>query len=446
MRPDGAFTSEGGASIEAGRDTAQFDTAPAGYRVRCRQSGGSSSHIQLCVAPFAVEAGRLYRLQYRARATAPFTTLGPRMMRSGKPWTSYASEPRVRPIRVTESWTTFTQYYLASITATDARLTFYLGRDLPPGATLHVDSLSLVPCRGKLLTRDVGNIIFDHEASCGVKVFEPEKVDAQGKYWYDENRCLLKLYSVKNPAEYYRDIECALNRHIISESNRSYVNYENLALRYGAAHGVGGGSTHHITVADCDISYIGGADQYGGERTVRFGNGIEFWGAAHDNLVQRCRIWEVYDAGVTNQSKGATVEHRNITYRNNLIWNCEFSFEYWNRPETSITRNVRFENNTCLNAGGGWGHTQRPDRGGRHLCFYSSPADARDNRHPQQHLLRRHEQRLLRPPVHGRGHGRAGDGPQLLVPAGGGDDLHEVGPLHGGPVCRLPEGDRPGRR
>jgi hypothetical protein len=25
---------------------------------------------------------------------------------------------------------------------------------------------------------------------------------------------------------------------------------------------------------------------------VRFGNGIEFWAGAHDNLVEACRIWE----------------------------------------------------------------------------------------------------------------------------------------------------------
>jgi hypothetical protein len=37
-------------------------------------------------------------------------------------------------------------------------------------------------------------------------------------------------------------------------------------------------------------------------------------------------------------------------------------------------------NNTCVNAGHGWGHSQRSeqrcDPSGRHLCFYSSPARA----------------------------------------------------------------------
>ncbi len=228
----------------------------------------------------------------------------------------------------------------------------------------------------KELPCDVGNMIFDGEKSCGVKVWEPVDLKRQGQYWYDEKNHLVKLYSTKSPAELYSDIECALARHQISEGNKSYVIYENLALKYGAAHGIGGANTHHIIVRDCDFGFIGGADQMGGDRTVRYGNGVEFWANAHDNLVERCRLWEIYDAALTNQSNGQRTRQENITYRNNLIWNCEYSFEYWNRPTNSVTRNIVFENNTCLNAGGGWGHSQRPDPSGRHLCFYHSDAPA----------------------------------------------------------------------
>jgi hypothetical protein len=228
------------------------------------------------------------------------------------------------------------------------------------------------------LVRDVGNVIFDGEASCGVKVWNESEVDRQGEYWYDEDRHVLKLFSSRSPAEHYSDVECALRRHIIAQSNKSYVIYENLALRYGGAHGIGGGNTHHIIVRDCDFSFIGGGDQHGGDRTVRFGNGVEFWGNARDCLVERCRLWEIYDAALTNQNSGPNVSQLNITYRHNLIWNSEYSFEYWNRPESSTTENIRFENNTCLGAGHGWGHAQRPNPSGRHLCFYTSPARARE--------------------------------------------------------------------
>jgi predicted dehydrogenase len=56
----------------------------------------------------------------------------------------------------------------------------------------------------------------------------------------------------------------------VDEGGKSYVIYEDLDLRYGGAHGIGGGSTHHIIVKDCDLLYIGGGDQFGGDRTVRY--------------------------------------------------------------------------------------------------------------------------------------------------------------------------------
>ena len=57
-----------------------------------------------------------------------------------------------------------------------------------------------------------------------------------------------------------------------------------------------------------------------------------------------------------------------------MVWNCEYSFEYWNNPETAETRNIRFVNNTCVNAGVVWSHAQRPNPNGSHLMFYTNTA------------------------------------------------------------------------
>jgi len=370
---------EGGASASGWRDTTDYDSEPAGYRVKCAGSGENGSHIQLYTSPFHIDVGTLYRLEFRAMAGAPFSVSMPHLMKSGPPWTSYAAGTPLPQRAIQTSWQGYVHFYQAGVTADDARLTFFLGGRLPAGATFHLDSLGFTECVGQgALPCDVGNIIFDGEASCGVKVWNESDLDAQGEYWYDEDRHVLKLYSEACPAEQYSDIECALRAHIISQSNARYVTYENLSLKYGAAHGVGGGSTHHIIVRDCDFAYIGGGDQRGGDHTVRYGNGVEFWGTAHDNLVERCRLWEVYDAALTNQSGGPNTPQYNIRYVNNVIWNCEYSFEYWNRPERSETHHIYFENNTCVNAGHGWGHAQRPDPSGRHLCFYTSPARISD--------------------------------------------------------------------
>jgi hypothetical protein len=222
---------------------------------------------------------------------------------------------------------------------------------------------------------DVGNIVFDEGAAVGVKKWSVADLKEAGDYFYDAKAKRVMLRSKGNPAESRRSIELALRRHIIDQSGRSFVTYEGLALRYGAAHGVGGASVRGIVVRDCDLSYIGGGHQFTTDdgRPVRFGNGVEFWSSARDCVVEGCRLWEIYDAALTNQGDGTNVQE-NLIYRRNVIWNCEYSFEYWNRDATSRTSNILFEHNTCVDAGFGWGHGQRPDRNGRHLMFYDNTA------------------------------------------------------------------------
>jgi hypothetical protein len=358
--------------------------SPAAFRVECADSGHALSDIQLSTVGLRLQQGQSYRLLIRARASQPFALTMPSLMCPDAPWTPYSSGPALRSRSVGNDWAILSQYYRANTTTDNARLTLYLGGILPAGASLEIDRFifaecpdSEVPADG-VLPVDVGNIIFDKEDSCGVKVWTRADLKVPGQFWYDAGERKLYLCSEKNPANLHNRIECALARHIIDESGVAHVTYENLTLKYGAAHGIGGGGTQHITVRGCDIAYIGGADQNGDGQRVRFGNGIEFWGSAHDNLVERCRLWEIYDAALTNQNMGGVAREYNITYRNNLIWNSEYSFEYWNRPGASETHNIQFISNTCVNAGHGWSHAQRPDPSGRHLCFYTSDARARD--------------------------------------------------------------------
>ncbi|MBI4654718.1 MAG: right-handed parallel beta-helix repeat-containing protein [Nitrospirae bacterium] len=235
---------------------------------------------------------------------------------------------------------------------------------------------------------DVGNLIMSEEPQIvGWKVATKPELTTQGKFWYgittDGLRNTVWMYSTSNPATYYNgNIEIAMqyaSHYMFDTSSKSYVIFENLFLKYaGSGVAIGGGSTHHIIIRDCDFSYIGGGYQYG---AVRFGNGVQFWDNANNNIVERNTFDNIYDAAVTNQgdaigdgTNGTGVF--NIYIRNNIITNSEFSFEYWAGPRaTAFIKNIYFENNTCLYAGGGWGHSQRPDPNGRHLMFYNFDAN-----------------------------------------------------------------------
>lgn len=214
-----------------------------------------------------------------------------------------------------------------------------------------------------------------------MKKWTMDDLKAPCDYYYDPVSARVFLYWDENPAKTCESIELALRRTVFDEGGCHDVTYENLAIAYGAAHGFGGGSTKRIVIRGCDLYYIGGGHQFTHENgtPVRFGNAIEFWCSAEDVLVENCHIWEVYDAALTNQGKGSAENpsiERNITYRNNLIENAEYSFEYWNRD--GLTENVLFENNTCVDAGICWSHSQRPDPNGTHMMFYHNSAETKN--------------------------------------------------------------------
>lgn len=270
------------------------------------------------------------------------------------------------------------------------RFNFNFGDVLPAGAFVDfkVEGVWRATIDTKTaITRDVGILIVNHGAQWGEKKWNnPDwnvpkterwlktiRMDKELDYWYDPESLRVVVRYPRNPGEAFDSIELALTSYIVDEGNRHDVTYDGLWVRYGAAHGFGGGTVANIVIRNCDICWIGGGLQFWCKQDVtgkimypvRYGNGIEFWGSCRNCLVERCRLWEVYDAAVTNQ--GRYDRETEVTWRDNVIWNCEYSYEYWNR---GVTSNVLFEHNTCVDAGYGWAHAQRPDPNGAHLMYY----------------------------------------------------------------------------
>ncbi len=368
-----------GASTTLSRTTTagEFYTAPAGARLVCINHGNGTNpwntDIQLFTHAGSIKALAWYRLSFMAKATRSFAMPENKitLQQYGPPFTKYSSSVSP-PVAITTQWTSYEIYFHGDTTASDSRITFFLGSVMPNGDTLFIDAMSFKECDAnpEPLNVDVGNIIFNNETSCGVKMWNRSDLNAQGKFWYDEDNDLLEMYSAINPGTYYSHVEFGLNLLVINVDNRSYVACDNLDMRYGTF-GFAGTNTHHTIVRNCDLSYIGGADQYGGSRTVRLGNGVQYWNSAHDNVVERCTFNQIYDAAVTAQGDDpAGFEVYNIYFRNNVVRNSEYSFEFWEGGSLSRAHDIYFENNTCLNAGRGWGHAQRPDPNGTHLMFF----------------------------------------------------------------------------
>ncbi len=346
-------------------------------RVTCKTAADKRNLIQIW-GPQVKRLEPCLLLRLRVRSTLPFKMDTVEIMLNHPPY-ACALRGTAGKQEIGPAWQTLEVLLLEQQKMDTAYLHFNLGGMLPAGAVFNFEPLGL--WRASIdhctpLVRDVGILLLNQGERWGVKKWTLDDLKAPLDYWYDKEGKRIFVACESNPAKKFKSVELALTQHIVTEGGKHDITYDGLAVRYGAAHGFGGGSTQRITIRNCDVYWIGGGLQHwqktkDGKREypVRFGNGIEFWGNASDNLVERNRLWEIYDAALTNQ--GRDDEEVNITYRDNVIWNAEYSFEYWNARKTA---NILFEHNTCVDAGQCWSHTQRPDPNGAHLMFYRNPA------------------------------------------------------------------------
>ena len=229
------------------------------------------------------------------------------------------------------------------------------------------------------IPQDVGIFICDHGRRWGVKKWSRDELLGELDYWHDEQSRNVFVKFSENPAKVFRSIELAKKGTVISHKGRHDVVWDSLAIMYSGGFAFSGGVAFRLIVRNCDMGWIGGSLQMwketDGKRTpVRYGNAVEYWSPAWSNVVERCRIWQVYDAALTPQTSRSRHPIHHILFRHNVIWQCEYSFEYWNHDPTSYTSDIFFEHNTCVDAGDVWSHAQRPNPNGAHLMSYRNDA------------------------------------------------------------------------
>ena len=334
-------------------------------------------------------------MRLKVRSSKPFRLVTLRLARDVWPWTAALAGHVKRAVpEIGRDWSDLEVLLEGPGSQDGSRPHFPIGDVMPEGAVF--DFIPTGIWRREFdasaaLPYDVGIFICNHGEKWGVKKWHnpdwevPQtptwrrsvQMENDLDYYYDPDDMRVVVKYPRNPAAAFKSIELALTKSAVNEVDRHDVVYDGLCVRYTAAHGFSGGNTANITIRNCDIYWIGGGLQKWKrhEKTgeilypVRYGNGIEFWGTCTNNVVERNRLWEVYDAALTNQ--GGDDMETDIVWRDNVIWNAENSYEYWN---AKLTRNVQFVHNTCVDAGYGWAHAQRPNPNGAHLLSYQNRA------------------------------------------------------------------------
>lgn len=125
-----------------------------------------------------------------------------------------------------------------------------------------------------------------------------------------------------------------------------------------SCHGVTCGSD--ASVSECEIDYVGGAQQLGHATWARFGNGVEFYISKirKNGKIFNNKISHTFDCGATIQgSKHPGAYAENIVFENNIIRNCRQAFEFFlNNYDNAKGVNYdcircAFRNNICIDSG-----------------------------------------------------------------------------------------------
>ena len=209
------------------------------------------------------------------------------------------------------------------------------------------------------------NLILD-DSECGRFRFGLEDLREDGE-WYspvagaqaagstgapagsDPNEEMIYLHASDNPAKIWPGIECALwgERRLVTA--RQDVVIRDLAFRGSGVHGFQASRPQRVELRNCDFRFIGGA-MWNRDRRIRFGNAIELWDGGSDCLVEGCHFDNIYDAGVTHQGGGTKHIPERLHFRNNTFSGCGLASYECREP----SRDIYFENNRCLYAGGGF--------------------------------------------------------------------------------------------
>ena len=214
-------------------------------------------------------------------------------------------------------------------------------------------------------SNEAANLIFNGGESCGNFRWSVDELEHEGEWYYSsiwENARRIRgindmtpetdylyLYSEGNPAKVYKSIECSMfmGRMVGGES---YIILENLVFKNNGIHGYREVNPNNIIIRGCEFRFIGGSFWIR-EGNVRLGNGIEMWEGGSDILVENCIFDNIYDSGVTHQGNKADNIPERLYFRNNLFTNNGMAAYECRGP---AAKEVYFENNVCINAGGGF--------------------------------------------------------------------------------------------
>lgn len=223
--------------------------------------------------------------------------------------------------------------------------------------------------KGLMTTDDNSANIGFLEDKNGVKYFNKkstlDELNEEHDFYCDGTYLYIK--SDENPYDKLGELKLATKTNLcILKSN---LKIKNIRVSGTGAHGMVGSdaSTENVQISNNIIEDIGGSYLKG---TIRYGNGIEFYGTDVSNVVIKNNIIRnVYDVGFTIQ--GTQGSGQNVVVRDNVFVSNSQDSEIWESGSATGIKSYEFTNNISINQGRGWGYDARPDKYvAAHILFW----------------------------------------------------------------------------
>lgn len=206
---------------------------------------------------------------------------------------------------------------------------------------------------------DVATIWHDDQSNWRYKKRQPDELRSQWDFWHNLEQGRIEVYSVGNPTDCAKHIEIPLdppdpNQFVVTVT-ASHIDMDGISIKYANVHG--------IQVKGNYVSFRNGRITHGGggninpnrNPPVRWGDGLDIWGSAHDVVFEDNVVGEFPDGGLTNQ--GFRGVQYKICFRNNLIYNCTNGIHCWfgeKETDENELHHIYYEGNTFRDIGHGW--------------------------------------------------------------------------------------------
>lgn len=217
---------------------------------------------------------------------------------------------------------------------------------------------------------NVGAVVLNHGQGVGDMKTDVKALREEFDFYEDLSKGVLYMYmSQGNPADVCDDIAFCSGFNLLNIKSNTTV--QNVRIMYTGRHGVSmtsddNSSNDNVKFEGMVLGYIGGSKQ---NSSVRLGNAIEVWGQCNNYVIDKCHVYQCYDAGLTMQYESDSTKElheENIKFTNNLLEYNYYSIEYFftcNKNAKSSIRNVDVSGNVIRWSGYGWGEWSRSDRG-----------------------------------------------------------------------------------